>query len=275
MKYRSILSFFISRMETFLGNIAPIFLLNFRRYIGYGVESELGLLSQLCENTKISLDIGANAGMYTHHMLQYSKMVYAFEPNPRYIKRLIRSFSQNVVVHPIALSNLNGESELRIPIGINGAGTLEEENDFGGAYSHLEIELIMVPMKKLDEFEIKNIGFIKIDVEGFEDKVIDGGIKTISESKPAMLIEIEERHRHNAISQMQEKLSEYGYKGYFLKNGQLHSMENFTLEKHQKVENMKKIYINNFVFLTSSHLERIAKAGLVANSPFRSIIGLK
>ena len=272
MKYQSTISFCISRLETFLGNIAPIFLLNFRRYIGYGVEPELALLSQLCENTKISLDIGANAGMYTYHMLQHSKMVYAFEPNPRYISRLKRSFSRNVVVHPIALSNSKGESELRIPMGINGAGTLEKENDFGGAYNNSEIEVFKVPMKTLDEFGLKNVGFIKIDVEGFEDNVIEGGIKTIAESKPAMLIEIEERHRHDAISQMQKALSEYGYKGYFLKDGQLHSMEFFSIKKYQNVENMQSIYINNFVFLTSIHLEKITEKQLSKSSPFTVII---
>ena len=275
MKYRPIISFCISRLETFLGNIAPIFLLNFRRYIGYGVEPELALLSQLCDKNKISLDIGANAGMYTYHMLQHSKKVYAFEPNPRYVTRLMRSFRQNVVVHPVALSSSIGESELRIPMGINGAGTLEKENDFGGAYNSSEIEVIKVQMKTLDDFGFKNVAFIKIDVEGFEDKVLEGGIKTIAENKPAMLIEIEERHRHNSISQMQKALSVYGYKGYFLKDGKLYSMENFSSEKYQKAENMQTIYINNFAFLTSAHLERISRNGVPANSPFCSIIGRK
>lgn len=259
MKYSPAISFYISRLETFLGSIAPRFLFNFRRMIGYGVEPELVLLPQFCDKNLISVDIGANAGMYTHHMLKHSKMVYAFEPNPRYIKRLLRCFPRGVVVHPVALSNRAGESELRIPMGINGAGTLEESNKFGGSYNSAEIEVIKVTMKSLDEFGFKDVGFIKIDVEGYEHTVLEGAVKTITESKPAMLIEIEERHRHGAIPEVQAFLSAYGYKGYFLRDGQLHPIEQFSIEKHQSVENMQTLYINNFAFLTPAHLERIER----------------
>ena len=40
-------------------------------------------------------------------------------------------------------------------------------------------EFRKVPVKTLDSFNLKNIGFIKIDVEGFEEKVIRGGLLTI------------------------------------------------------------------------------------------------
>ena len=32
-------------------------------------------------------------------------------------------------------------------------------------------------LKKLDDYEIDIVNFIKIDVEGFEDKVLEGGIE--------------------------------------------------------------------------------------------------
>ncbi len=265
MKYCSAISFYISRLETFLGNIAPRLLFSFRRAIGYGVEPELALLPQFCDTNLISVDIGANAGMYTYHMLKHSKMVYAFEPNPRYIKRLLRCFPRGVVVHPVALSNTTGESELRIPMGINGAGTLEESNKFSGSYNSSEIEVIKVTMKSLDEFGFEDVGFIKIDVEGYEHTVLEGAVKTITENKPAMLIEIEERHRHGAIPEVQAFLSAYGYKGYFLKDGQLHPIEQFSIEKHQSVKNMRTIYINNFVFLTPEHVARFKKTCAQAN----------
>ncbi len=259
MKLKPTIAFCLSRIETFLGVIAPRILLNYRRMIGYGIEPELALLPMLCNKNLISLDIGANAGMYTFHMLRDSKMVYSFEPNPRYTKRLVRCFPDGVIVYPIALSNKVGECELRIPMGINGAGTLEKENDFGGNFNRAEIEAITVPIKTLDEFEFKEVGFIKIDVEGYENTVLEGAIKTIVANKPAMLIEIEERHRQGAISQVKVFLSAFGYKGYFLIGGKLHSIENLNLAKHQSVENMRNIYINNFAFLLPEHLARFEK----------------
>ena len=47
-----------------------------------------------------------------------------------------------------------------------------------------------VKTKTLDSFGFKNIGFIKIDVEGFEEKVIRGGLLTIiSNNYPPILFE--------------------------------------------------------------------------------------
>ena len=44
--------------------------------------------------------------------------------------------------------------------------------------------------KTLDSFNIENVGFIKIDVEGFEEKVIRGGLLTIIKSNyPPILFE--------------------------------------------------------------------------------------
>jgi FkbM family methyltransferase len=257
MKYKKILSFYISRLETCLGNIAPKHLLKFRKMIGYGVEPELVLLPFFCDKKLLSLDIGANAGMYTHHMLRYSKMVHAFEPNPRYIRRLLRCFPRGVLVHPVALSNIAGVSELRIPLGINGAGSLEKANDFGGGFNNTEIEVINVPMKRLDDFEFKNVGFIKIDVEGYEASVLEGGIKTITESKPSILIEIEERHRPGAIRYVNEFFLTYGYSGFFLENGALHSIDKFNIKDHQSTQNIGIRYINNFLFLAPEHLEKL------------------
>ena len=42
---------------------------------------------------------------------------------------------------------------------------------------------------KLDDFEFEDIDFIKIDVEGFEKKVIQGAFKTILKYNPLLVIE--------------------------------------------------------------------------------------
>ena len=52
-----------------------------------------------------------------------------------------------------------------------------------------------VVTKKLDNFNFTNkISFIKIDVEGHEIEVIEGGKLMIKKNKPVLLVEIEERH---------------------------------------------------------------------------------
>ena len=50
---------------------------------------------------------------------------------------------------------------------------------------------IAVPIRTLDSFGLfENVDFIKIDVEGYEPKIIQGGLQTIEKNKPVILCEI-------------------------------------------------------------------------------------
>jgi hypothetical protein len=96
------------------------------------------------------------------------------------------------------------------------------------------------------------VNFIKIDVEGFEQEVILGAHATILKSKPLLLIELEERHRKDSVFDTASYLKEnFGYKGFFLENSRLVSIENFVVNKHQRIDlhgNVIKPYFNNFLF---------------------------
>jgi len=48
----------------------------------------------------------------------------------------------------------------------------------------------LVPLIPLDSLHLKNISFIKIDVEGAEKMVLEGARQTITREKPVMYIEI-------------------------------------------------------------------------------------
>ena len=59
---------------------------------------ELNLIRYLADNNKISLDIGANLGLFTYFMSKHSKKVLAFEPNPYPLRYLPRLIDKNVSV---------------------------------------------------------------------------------------------------------------------------------------------------------------------------------
>ena len=75
-------------------------------------------------------------------------------------------------------------------------------------------------MKTLDSFELNNIGFIKMDVEGFEKEVLMGAIQTLKRSNyPNILFECwgewKEREGVPAIKikkELFEYLESFGYK---------------------------------------------------------------
>lgn len=55
--------------------------------------------------------------------------------------------------------------------------------------SHVAPEGEAVAMIELDYLEITDLDFLKIDVEGYEKRVLLGGEKTIRENKPVIVIE--------------------------------------------------------------------------------------
>lgn len=144
------------------------------------------------------LDIGAYTGKWacTAHKLFRNARIYSFEPNPESFKILKKRMSQidRSQAFNVALGECSGEIEFYVC-------------DFGASSSILPMTKlhktifpytknsisIKVQMIKLDDI-VKKIHLeddilIKIDVQGYEDRVIDGGIQTIKRAK-VVIIEV-------------------------------------------------------------------------------------
>ena len=65
---------------------------------------ELGYVNALCDHSSVSVDIGANLGIYSYLMRQHSKSVIAFEPNPFYAN-VVRRALKDVRVIEAAVSD--------------------------------------------------------------------------------------------------------------------------------------------------------------------------
>ena len=53
------------------------------------------------------------------------------------------------------------------------------------------VKTVVAPMRTLDSFQLTQVGFIKIDVEGHEEAVLRGGLATLKREMPNLMIEIE------------------------------------------------------------------------------------
>jgi len=217
-------------------------------------EPEFALLPRLCKKNAVSIDIGANIGLYSYYMQRHSAAVVAFEPLPQMQKRLTRLLKDyRVSIHAVALSASQGQCEIRLPRGNPAWATIDPNNTLALA-GRIEIDMQMVPTRRLDDYQFRNVGFMKIDVEGHEELVLHGGSETITRSRPNLLIEIEERHNHGAIGRVAIFLAALGYRGYFLDNGEMNSMERFNPQRDQPIHHVgisgkRGRYINNFIFL--------------------------
>jgi FkbM family methyltransferase len=221
-------------------------------------EPEIKLLDRLSNVDKISIDIGANRGLYTLFLTDLSRQVVCFEPNPDLSKSLdIKFKNKNVTVHNCALGSENTELTLRIPLvlhyELDGWGSLVAE--FDGAHwkgnEVIDVKKVKVQCRVLDDFKYDNVGFIKIDVEGFEANVLKGSRQTILKNKPNLLIETENRHNAGGISEIFEFIEQMGYQGLYLHNQQIFDIAQFDASRLQREENADSgnDYIYNFIFI--------------------------
>jgi FkbM family methyltransferase len=234
-------------------------------------EQELHIVPFLCDKGKTSIDIGAANGIYTIHIVDVSRDCLAFEPRQPVIlelKEMARCLSLPIRIEAVALSDMQGEANLRILESDEGRSTIERENTLEDPDGSERRE-ITVPVRRLDDYNLDSVGFIKIDVEGHELSVLRGGLATLQRCLPVILIEIEERHRPNAIRDVNELLSDLEYEGYFLLNQDLVPVSCFDLTRHQNFEhiggwrtNWKRfgVYVNNFFFVHGGGRPRLEAA---------------
>jgi len=211
-------------------------------------EAEIKFLSSLMNKERNAIDAGANKGVYTYFMAKRARHVYAFEPNPKMFAILRRTSARNVTASPIALSDRSGTAMLRIPYGKKGPSSQ------GGSLSPVKVGKdfigVTVETKRIDDLDLSNVGFIKIDVEGFESQVLSGAVNTIIRDQPNLLIEIEEKHTGVPIMQSLKCVCDLGYRGFFVHNHRLESLNAFDPALHHQPGGAA--YIFNFIFRPES-----------------------
>ena len=143
-------------------------------------------------NFKTILDIGANEGQFADkmHLLFPDTIIYSFEPIPESFERLNKNFKDIPQIKGVnlALGDTAGEivfnknESTASSSFLQMADTHKESFDFA-----VQTVPINVKVDTLDNFMSKeNVELpmlIKIDVQGFEDKVIKGGNDTIKKAE--------------------------------------------------------------------------------------------
>lgn len=170
---------------------------------------------------KIALDIGANIGTHTIYLSEYFKEVHGFEPQ-RKVFDLLKSNIEINNCHNVKLHNFG----LGVKNEIVQMQEYDENSDFnqGGVGIDLkknsEKKGEEIYVKVLDELNLKDVSFIKLDVEGYEYFVLKGAEKTISISRPIIIIEINHRseeYRKNIFKffkKLQYKLKRISWADY-------------------------------------------------------------
>jgi FkbM family methyltransferase len=230
-------------------------------------EPEIFLMPLLCNKNQIAIDVGANQGVYTYYMSKFAKEVVAFEPNVDLIAVLKKVANENVQLQAAALSNVHGDSMMRIDPTDHGLSTIEQRNDFHIANPAVTPVQRHVCTRTLDSFEFADVSFIKIDVEGHEEAVIQGARKTINRSKPVILVESEDQHNSGAPRRVSDMLAELGYRGFFVRDRGLYDFSELkATETDPRNYGTKIRYINNFIFVPAVDQDKISQLKVAARS---------
>jgi len=174
---------------------------------------ELDLLPRLVPRQRVAVDVGAARGVVTWHLARLAAAVHAFEANPRLARRLARALP-DVRVHACALSDRGGEVELRVPAvagrELEGLGTVDPANRLARVAAD-EIRRVRVRLARLDDFELGDVGFLKIDVEGHEAAVLRGGAALLRRCRPRILLEAGDLNRPGTVEEVRAVLDGLGY----------------------------------------------------------------
>ena len=150
-----------------------------------------------------AIDAGSNIGFWSKQMCQKFKHVYAFEPHPDNIecyKENLKDY-KNYTLYDVAISNVtNTQMNLYVSqdecgnASLNNLGVKEGTTD--RKLSENQITSIKVNVKKIDDYNFVDIGFIKVDCQNHEKEVIEGGIETIDKYGPVLCLELPVRTKN-------------------------------------------------------------------------------
>lgn len=191
-------------------------------------------LRKLCKPGSTVFDIGANVGSHALPMARDvgpQGRVYAFEPVPWAVNKLKRNLELNrfgnLVLESIALSDVNEidvQMEFRASFKIGaGLGVSQDGRINSGWWN--ECDQIKIQMQTLDSYvsshQITGVDLIKLDVDGFEGKVIRGALETLKRFHPIIIMEIAPawtKMRGDNIADILQQLTELGY-GFYTEVG--------------------------------------------------------
>ncbi len=202
------------------------------KYIGRSIELygefselELVLFNQICKQNAVVIEVGANIGTHTMALAKLvgaNGRIYAFEPQRIIFQTLCANMALNSItnVEAFQVAVSNEEGSLLIP-----EFNYDKENNFGG----IELDKFQhgrkVPKVKLDDFlELERLDFMKIDVEGMEQSVIEGAALMIERFKPILYVE---NDRVEKSENLIDSIKNLGYNIY-MHNPRLFNPDNFA-----------------------------------------------
>jgi FkbM family methyltransferase len=204
-------------------------------------DAALRLVDALVGPGQVVVDAGASVGLFTSRMgrlVGRGGRVHAFEPNPLRHDRLraLAGRGRPIVLHPVGLSSAPGDGRLWLPR-VGGRTYAERAFVTTTEQGPMDAEPVDIRLATLDAelgADAARVAFIKCDVEGHEASVLAGAGETLARVRPAILVEVEERHTGRPLDEALSDLVPDGYAAWGVTAAGLRPVEDLDIERDHR-----------------------------------------
>ncbi|MFT5617503.1 MAG: FkbM family methyltransferase [Arenicella sp.] len=199
-------------------------------------KGELELTKNYIKDDSFVLDIGANIGHHSVYFAQHAKKgrIFAFEPSPTTYQTLLRNIAPYPQIQPMNFGV--GKSNQILSF-------YETEDNAYSSYKNTHRKEVLkqtdIACFSLDSFllssDLPKVDFVKIDVEGFEQEVLEGMQGILEKFKPVVFCEIVESEFSNPTPlKTIHFMQNLGYEATYAKENKL---EKFNGTHDKRYEN--------------------------------------
>jgi FkbM family methyltransferase len=185
-----------SRHGWMLANLNDIYMGAAMATYGEASELELAFLVALAHHPGLVVEVGANMGIFTVPLAQalreQGRQLVAFEPQPVIFQQLCANLALNGLMNVTAWPFACGEEQ-----GVVTFPRVDylKAGNFGGISMSSSAPAagnacVQAPCVRLDDMlPRERVGLLKIDVEGFELRVLKGSRALVQRSRPLLYVE--------------------------------------------------------------------------------------
>jgi FkbM family methyltransferase len=163
------------------------------------------MMASLIKPTDVCLDIGANLGAHTMVLADLASRgsVYAFEPSSITAGFLSENIRANCLANAqceqIGLGRQRGTQEFTNLVGLEGCSFVSPQENVDDVIvrawgQKLERVTEKIVIEMLDNWIAQNridrVDFVKMDAEGSELGVLEGGLATFTRDRPKLIVEL-------------------------------------------------------------------------------------
>ena len=151
---------------------------------------------------RVAVDGGAHVGAYTRAMADHFQTIYAFEPTPDTFAALDQNvrdwgLADRVHVRQAALSDRHEKVRLGL-------------SPWQRSISRRIVGPGDIPTVMIDDLELDELDFIKLDVEGYELRALMGAEATLKRCRPVVMFEDKEKYGEQNIRRAHEYIQSLG-----------------------------------------------------------------